>query len=519
MAFYNRQGARRALLHTAGLRLISQIGAFLAYIVLVRALSEASLGVYSLLYSVIPVIQTIASLGLDQVLKRYQPQFLQAGNHAASDWLLRYVSIARLVSSVALLLLLYLGWNFVAPLLQLQGHRVDFALLGVVIVLYFQLSILQASMASHMLHRYSVGSAVVLSLGKLFIYLLMLQQGGLTLRQAILADTAAFILTYSFIYIAHRFLCRYREAGEPFRPSPDEFSRMRRYAVLSNFSDAGSLLLFVQTDNFFIAALLNPIAVGTYAFYTKLNEMTLNLIPVRFFENVIYPLFFATRAEQASQRLPQYFTLLVNINLLAQLPLVAYSIAYHREIVQLVFGGKFLEYSPLLPLIVTFAISDNVFSIPVTMVAQYSEKASLILKSQLFGLYQIAAMLALIPLAGLYGAAIATGTLHLLRNTYVWWRLRSLAHWLNWFEAVAAGVLIWGLAVAVCLSIKWLTDFPPVVNMACGVVICALTGIAYVRSRAISKSDRELLGDVLHGREAWILRWVGILPRNTNPPT
>jgi O-antigen/teichoic acid export membrane protein len=511
MALYNRERARRALFHTVGFRVLSQVATVLGYVVLVRGMSALSLGIYSLLYSVIPVISAVASLGLDQVLRRFQPEYLHAGNVRGSAWLVRYVTIARLLSSVALIVLLLLAWNLVAPIFQLQSHRADFALLSLVVMLYFQVLILQNSLASHMLHRYSVGSAVVLSVGKLLAYSMLLVSVGLTLQHAILADTTAYVGAYAFLYIAHWRLCRPPGDAQAYRPGVEERKRIQSFAIISNFSDASSLLLYVQTDNFFIAALMNPIAVGAYAFYARLNEMTLNLIPIRLFENVVQPLLFSVRRDEAAERLPRYFTLLVNISLLVQLPLIAYTAAYHHEIVQLLFGGKFIEYSGLLPVVVAFAISDNVVSTPVTMVAQYTEQAAIILKSQLFGLYQIAAMLTLVPILGLYGAAIATGTLHLFRNAYVWWRVRPFARWVNWAPALATGVIIWGAAIGACVALKGATG-SPLANLVAGAVVCGVAGLVYVRGPAFTHTDREILAAVLHGRERRILGWLGLVP-------
>src|SRR5664279_5320013 len=98
MELYSRGRARRALFLTVAFRAVSQAATALSFVVLVRGLTEQSLGVYSLLYSVIPVIGTVLSLGLDQVLKRFQPEYLQAGNLPGSAWLMRAVTIARLFS-------------------------------------------------------------------------------------------------------------------------------------------------------------------------------------------------------------------------------------------------------------------------------------------------------------------------------------------------------------------------------------------------------------------------------------
>jgi O-antigen/teichoic acid export membrane protein len=513
MELYSRARARRAVFHTFGFRAISQVAAVLGLLVLVRGLSEQSLGVFNLLYSVIPVIGTVASLGLDQVLRRYQPAYLQAGNLAAAAWLTRVVTRLRLISNLVMLAVIALAWNIVAPVFHLTEHRVDFEVFSLVVLLYFQTVILQSSLASHMLHRYSVGSVALLSVTKLIGYLVVFKFFVFTLRAAIIADTAAYLLTYAFLSAAHWRMCRPSREERKFRPDPAERARLRRYAIANNFSESSSLLLYVQTDNFFIAALMNPIAVGAYSSYTKINDMTANLIPTRLFENVVQPLFFATKPEQAADRVPRLFTFFININMLVHWPLMAYTAVYHREIVALLFHGKFIEYSLLLPVVIAFAWTNNVISTPVTMVALYAEKATLILKSQLFGLYQVAAMLLLIPLAGLYGAAIATGTLHLFRNLWVWWNVRATARWTNFRAAAASGVLIWGSAIGLCFALKSMLRMPPIIDLIVGAVVCAVAGLIYIRSPAISRSDREILGGVMHGRESIALRWLGVLPR------
>jgi O-antigen/teichoic acid export membrane protein len=512
MELYSSGRARRALFHTLGFRIVSQIATTLSYVVLVRGLAEQSLGIYSLLYSVIPVIATLASLGLDQLLKRYQPEYLRAGNVGAAAWLVRTVMLARLGSNLVLLATLLLAWGLVAPFFHLADQRDNFLLFSVVVLLYFQTSLLQSSLASHMLQTYSVGSVALLAVAKLAAYSAISRWFPFTVRAAVMADLASYALVYFFLMQAHLRHCRVPPQARGYRPDPVERKRLLRYAIANNFNDNSSLLLFVQTDNLFIAALMNPIAVGAYAFYARLNEMTGSLIPTRLFDNILQPMFFSTKPEQAAERLPRYVTFLINVCMMVQWPLFAYSLVYHREIVELVFHGKFVEYSPLLPVIVGLALTNNVISTPITMTAYYGERASLILKSQLFGLYQVAAMFTLIPLMGLYGAATATGTLHLFRNLWVWWHVRAAARWLNFRTAIVTGTLIWAVAICACWAIKLLFKGPALVHLVIGLLICGAACLVYLRSPAVADSDREILASVLHGRESVILRRLGLAP-------
>jgi hypothetical protein len=37
--------------------------------------------------------------------------------------------------------------------------------------------------------------------------------------------------------------------------------------------------------------------------------------------------------------------------------------------------------------------------------------------------------------------------------------------------------------------------------------------LAFLRSSGISQSDREILANLMHGREAGLLRWLGLAPQ------
>jgi O-antigen/teichoic acid export membrane protein len=511
VALYTRGKARRSLIDTALFRAVSQITTLAGYVVLVRGISKEDFGILNLLYAFIPAISTVASLGLEQTLRRYQPEYLRAGNQSAASWLFRFVASARFGTSVVVLSLVLLTWNWMAPVFKLTSYRGEFALFSLLVVLHFQARILQFALNSHMLHRFSIGSVAVLSVVKLVAYSLLAWQGSLTLINAILADTCAYVASYVLLTVVYRVRCRPSGLAHH-SPPPEERRRLLRYGFFNNFNDAGTAVLSVKSDNFFIAALIDPISVGIYSFYTRLSQMAGHLLPVRLFENVVQPLFFSMPHAEASKRVPNYFSLLIDANLLLQLPVLAYAIGYHAELVQVVFGGKFIEHSWLLPVIVGFA-TINVIAIPVTLVAQYEEKASIILLSKIFGVYNVIALLLLLPIAGLLGATLASGSAQAFKNLFIWWHVRRNACWLSCRTVMLTGFLVWGSAVGICYLVKRVTQLPAIAELVIGALICAVAALAYVRSPAISASDRRILGSVLRGREARVLNALGITVR------
>lgn len=491
---------------------MSQIATVVSYMVIVRNMAEHDFGVLSLLYAFIPVVSTVASLGLEQTLRRYQPEYLQAGNRAAASWLVRFVASARFVTNLVVIGIVLALWNLVAPLFHLGPYRVEFAMFGVLILLQFQSRILQLSLASHMLHRYSAGSLAVLPLVKLVVYLALAWAGAFSLQAAIVADTLAYATAYVFLSRAHRAHCAAPGGAPAYAPDGGERKRLFRYGLFNNFNDAGAMILDVRSDNFFIAALINPLAAGAYTFYNRLNEMVANVSPARLFDSVVQPLFFSIEGSEAQRKVPRYFTFLLNVNLLLMLSVLTYATVYHADVVAVLFAGKFAQYSSLLPLVIAFA-TLNVIAVPVTLAAQHAEKAGIILLGKITVVYQVAATLLLIPKAGLYGAAFATGTAQLMKNLFVWWHVRDRARWLNWGAVASCAVIVWVPAGLLCWACRHWIAVPAGAHLLLGAFICALAALIYVRTPALGSSDREIMASVLHGKEAKLIRLLGLFPR------
>jgi O-antigen/teichoic acid export membrane protein len=355
---------------------------------------------------------------------------------------------------------------------------------------------------------------------KLVAYSVFAWRGSLTLDKAILTDTIAYAIAYVLMRIAYNRLTAGTREGPKFRPDSTEKKRLLRYGLLNNFNDVGTLMLSTSADAFFVAAFLNPFSVGVYAFYSRLHEMLFNVLPGHLFDNVIQPMFFAMQPSEADQRAPRYFSLLVDMNLVLWWPVLAYATSYHHEIVQVVFGGKFMEYSWLLPISLLFG-TQNVMSSPATFVAQYEERAGIILLSKVFAIYNVVALLVLVPAAGVYGAAIASGTSQLFKNLFVWWHVRHRARWLQGGLAFASALILWGGVLAACYALKAWVHAPPLVHLLLGAAICGLAILVHLRSPAISASDRALLAGVLSGKESRILRMLGLLesmPGNNSGP-
>ena len=119
IALYDRSKARRSLFDTITYRIASQVATVLGYVVLVRAMRKEDFGVLNLLYSFIPLVGTAASLGLEQTLRRYQPEYLRHGKYGRRGLAGQTGGALRFVTNCVVLGVVLLAWNHVAPYFDL----------------------------------------------------------------------------------------------------------------------------------------------------------------------------------------------------------------------------------------------------------------------------------------------------------------------------------------------------------------------------------------------------------------
>ena len=140
--------------------------------------------------------------------------------------------------------IILLGWNLIAKRFDLVGYRPDFAVFGVLVILFLQSTILQLSLASHMMHQYSVGSVAAMSVGKLLAYR---RDHALRDPDAARGDSCRYRrLWLGYILLSVALLAAARNARRSrrgaFTSRLPNASVSTRYAVYNHLNDASSLL-------------------------------------------------------------------------------------------------------------------------------------------------------------------------------------------------------------------------------------------------------------------------------------
>ncbi|HEX6996050.1 MAG TPA: oligosaccharide flippase family protein [Gammaproteobacteria bacterium] len=506
---YSKQRARRAVFHTLLLRPPGQLASFVGYVLLVRLLSEAEYGVYSLFYALLPLLAAVASFGLEHTLRRYQPEYLKQGENRVADRLVRRIGLIRLVSTAVVLALLYVTWPQVAPLFDIEGYRSVFVIFAGLALAHFQCSILTIALSSHLLQQHSLGMQVLFAIVKAVLYAAAGYGWGLDLVTVFLIDLAAYLFLYAGLKYLYTVRADRRSGTRDTLP-PGDRRRIFKYGIFYNFNDAGTLPLRTRTDNFFIAAYLDPVAVGAYSFCTQLSQTIYRATPLKQLESVVRPLFFSLDYEKNVERVRTYFSLLVTFGFVVMVPIFLFIACWHREVVQVLFAGKFLEHAPLLTIVFLFAAANSL-DVPITLVAQLKEKAHVILASRIFSVYNVVALIVLIPRMGIAGAVLASGSAHFMKHLFIWWFVRDLAVWKGAERFIGRTALAWAPFVALSLGGRTLLPFEPAVLLALGAVLWSVAFALYIRHFALTHEQRELIATLFPGKETRFLRAFGVV--------
>src|SRR5690606_12657604 len=138
-----------------------------------------------------------ASFGLEHTLRRYQPEYLKAGEHRLADRLVRRIALLRLAATAVVLGLLYAFWADLAPIFKIGDYRSLFLLFAVVALTLFQCTVLTIALSSHLLQKHSMSVQAGFAVLKVVGYAVVGFGWGLDLWRVFWIDLAAYLVLYA----------------------------------------------------------------------------------------------------------------------------------------------------------------------------------------------------------------------------------------------------------------------------------------------------------------------------------
>lgn len=499
-----------AIKYTLIFKTLSQLCGVIATILLVRALSEHDYGIYNLLYSIIGLIGTVASLGIGNALERYIPEYYQKGEFKIAHNLYRMSSVIRLTTSAAILGFILILWQEIAPVLKLTEYKVYFMLFTLVIALHQQRNMLETCLSSYFLHKYSKSIGLIFSITKAAGYGLIIMLDN-NLWYAIIIDLLAYFIVFASLQILYFNKIPVSTGSMDFF-TKQERKRVTRYALFYNFNDVGSSLLNANFDNFIIVMFLNPAAVGAYSFCIRLTSQITSLLPLKYLKDVIKPSFFSMGMSSNDKNdVNFFFQSLVKINSLFAIPCFFFLLIYSDNIIAVLFNNKFIEYSSVLCGIFFFSILN---SCPFGTVAQFREKSDIILYSKIFAVYNLIADVILIKMFGIWGAVFATGTATLAKNGFIWYFVKDDASFKGMGSFFAKIILFW-ITISIAIhSISMIIPLHSLYQLVFGVLIFAAAFFIQFKCNLFENYEKKIFADLSNNNQkiTVLLKKMKILP-------
>ncbi|MEO5378945.1 MAG: oligosaccharide flippase family protein [Magnetococcus sp. DMHC-6] len=488
------------------LRSLFQPVTLAATILLVRVLSEEAYGVYSLFQSVLSFMGMVASLGIANTLQRFIPEYLARGEFRVAGALYRLAALIRLLVNIVLLFIVLTFWDWVAHFFDLLPYRNLFMIFSLIILLQMQKELIEICLNSYFLHAMTQWGAIVLSGIKVVGYGV-----GLWWHWDLLAILLVDLFGTLVVFVLLKFLARRyipSAEGEMSGIATVDKRRFYRYALFYNFNDVGSGVMGDQFDNFFLAAYLDPLSVGVYFFCNRVAENFNKMMPTRYFKEVIKSAFFSMGSAIKTRRVGRVYQMLAKVNFFYNIIVLSFVLAVGKEMIAVVFGGNYSDHVWILVGILSFQLGIG-FLKSVDIIAQLRERADIILYSKGFAVYNILADILLIPLLGIMGAVVATGTTQLLRAGYLWFFVRDCVHFRGMGKVLGLTLIYW-LVVAGLVRGMGLWMVSAWVVLVMGLCMFMLAFIIFLRLNIFNRVEKRVLQNWLN-QGGKMARMVGLL--------
>ncbi len=377
---------------------------FLLSVIAARLLGPESYGLYSIVAAFIGIYALLLSFGFNFNLNKYVPQLVAQGERGKLNHLVRHILSIRFLASTLICLLLYI---FSEKLSILIGRPETAYYLKVVAIVVFFQSI------GELLQYLFIGlinikpltiiniSTRILQVG--FAYLILRMGYGIAGLLYVMLGTSV-LATLLYLLTARKFLL---SENKKFDLKP-----IYRYGLIMWASVILTFILGKQVD----ILLLNHFLVTTaqIGFYNIAYDLSINLGVVLTvgFSGVIISTFSEIAAKAGAKGMGNAWSMILKSALLLVVPATALAAYYASPLITTIYSDAYTPVVAAFQLYILLMLAGRMIgggsSYTVLMVV--GRERFLLLTVGLAGVINIALDIILIPIYGVFGAIIATGT-------------------------------------------------------------------------------------------------------------
>lgn len=380
------------------LKLQSGLFSYASTYLLLHALKVEDYGLYSVLYiGTIANLGTLARLGLPNLLTRFIPEYFAQSNYRMIARLFRASTVLQAVVAVMLVAATFIIAPQIGAWINYPASTNVIRIFTLGIVVFLLSENLRMLFGGLFMHRTIFWVNLTYNILRLSGIFWATRQAE-PFMPVIVVETILYGLLLIIFLVAHHYQVQPRVVADVRPPEVIPWRRFTRYTVLSYISEIGVMLLSSATDLFLVSGFLGGLAVALYGLAGRIQMMLSNILPSRFLETVITPLFFSEYG--ASKENARFgFTLLIKGSLLATIPIALWTALMARPLIMEFFDPRYGDAAPVLSVMALGMIAD-VLRYPTGLMLQNAERNDLIIYAKVFAVIKIFVGLWLLPLYG-----------------------------------------------------------------------------------------------------------------------
>jgi len=385
-------------------------------------LAVGAYGVFGLFMGTALYIATLGNMGTADIVRRFIPEFAEKDDKRAIAITVRALLIIRFTASAFFLCLIILFFEQIGPVLNILEYKSVFTFFAFGILLFMEARLMYFIYWALLEQvRYTV-ILTGYNLFRLAAFFIVLNSGG-GLIEALAVDAASQLIFFLGLYIPFSI-----EYGTDTRgDSKIPIKRLVRYGLFMYFGNLGHIFFNTTTDMYVISAYLNQIQLGYYAFAVNIGQAIMRWMPSKLVGSVVESVIYRDYTRSgSSEGLSKQFAKIISAEAFFVVPTMVFLITFSEPLIRWVFDVKYLPAKGILAALgAVFALTSLRY--PLDLIATAKEKVRLLFIAQIvFAIYNLVADIILVPILGLWGAAIATGSSVIFLVITLWIALSRL---------------------------------------------------------------------------------------------
>ncbi len=470
-------------------------------IFLIRKLAVADFGIYSLFMGSLSIFAIFSINGIVVAIRRFIPELVQKKYYKYHKLIIIKLYLISLLLIFITILIVYIYREQIGFYLKIDKFELYYSIFIINIFLFLQASITNNLLVTLFEQKFLSIIGVVSIIARGVLYAIFLSQ--LTIDLIFIIEAICMgIKALPSLYFTYKKITELeKDSGLTIsqEETKDFVKRIRRFSLLSTANEMGEGGFSQISDYYFVSAYLGPFAMGLYAFPYKILSTIFDWIPMVQLNNIFKPYFITKYYEkdEDSAYLSDMFNFITKVYFFFYAAIVVGVISYQHLIQVYVFNSKYLETQTLIVIVILFYLLRS-FAFPISIIIEIKEKIEYTLYAKIFAVFNVFAVIFVLEYTGwnLIGVALATGVSGLLRNIYLYFKMKQISKVrLNFPEMykslvifLAMGCSMYGLSL--------------INNIVTQVVLPAMTGLLlfqllYRTLRPFNKNEEAILSNLL----------------------